>query len=576
VSEHPFLHSIYTKLVVTFLLVIVPLYVVSLQINQSDARSVRDGIGSSLRSQVHFYMNSLELEFDQVIRFQQELATHTQLDMLSNASAIMTTEEKRKAILEVQQQLIQLKFSSKYIENTKAYVPELGGVITASQPYFELPEAEFDAMRNYEHYTGLPFYNWEGKLYVRYINPLLMTAPGFPPFLLATEINQRKIKQTLQQIIYDGVGGTALISEKRDWQIATDSDTQILETIMTTAQESGGHTSEMRSIRYQERDYLYVYDHSPSLGASLIIYVPEDEVFGPLKRNRERIWYLSIFSLIVVALVSYIIYRLVLRPLRKFMIAFRQVGNGNFNITIDSRNKDEFAMLFTHFNQTVKKLEELVYEVYEQKYRAQNAELKQLQSQINPHFLYNSFFTIYRMAKLKDTIQIEKFATYLGNYYRFITRNSSDEVTLGEEVEHARTYVDIQFLRFQDRMFVEFAPLPSEWESFRVPRLILQPIIENAFEYALENKAEDGLLTISFVAASDGIKMIVEDNGDELPDATLDQLNQQLRVRSTGHETTGIINVHRRLQLKYGEKATVQLSRGSSGGLRVVLFIPNK
>ncbi|GJM75129.1 hypothetical protein HMSSN036_73450 [Paenibacillus macerans] len=103
---------------------------------------------------------------------------------------------------------------------------------------------------------------------------------------------------------------------------------------------------------------------------------------------------------------------------------------------------------------------------------AQRAELKQLQSQINPHFLYNSFFILNTMAKTGDTERIEQFTTLLGEYFEFVTRNASDLVALEQEIHHARMYAEIQELRFSRRIQVRFDTLPDELRSIPVPRLI--------------------------------------------------------------------------------------------------------
>ena len=237
---------------------------------------------------------------------------------------------------------------------------------------------------------------------------------------------------------------------------------------------------------------------------------------------------MSLFSLLIIAIISYVVYRLIHSPLRMFIAAFRHVGNGHFNVSIERSSKDEFAYLYRHFNQTVRKLQELVYEVYEQKYRTQHAELKQLQSQINPHFLYNSFFTIYRMAKFGEVDNIERFTKYMGDYYRFITRDGVEEVSIREESAHARNYTEIQLFRFNDRLSVSFGDIPDELADVKVPRLTLKPIMENAFAHALEDKAEGGYMEVSYRLLEDRAIVTVEDNGGKLDEAMLQFLRRRL------------------------------------------------
>jgi len=563
-------NSIYTKLVLTFLLVIVPLYVIVLQINRSDVESVKMGIAQSISSQSDFYLSNLEMEFEQMIRFQQELGSNTELDTLSNAADIMTNEEKRKAILSIHQQLLHLKSSSKHIENAKAFLPLLGTVISANHPYFDMSLDEFQAMLIGASAPSNPFFAWQNRLFITFVQPRLIGIED-PPLLLAVEINTWRMTQTMDRFQYNGTGGAALISASGDWLISGGSDRALVESIMARP-DAASAGAKLTTITLDGQSYIYNKIQSDMLGATFITYVPEADVLSPLKKNRDRIWYVSAFSLLVVVIVSYLIYRWIHRPLRTFILAFRQVGNGQLNVSIERSSKDEFAYLYQHFNLTVRKLQELVQEVYEQKYRTQLAEFKQLQSQINPHFLYNSFFTIYRMAKFKEVDNIERFTKFLGDYYRFITRDphQQDEVPLAEEIRHARNYVDIQLFRFGDRMTVRFDELPKQYDGLMVPRLILQPIIENAFHYALENNSAYGELTIAFLAADGQLTIRVEDNGGALDDETIAALNRRMEQTQPEGGTTGLVNVNYRLRLKYGTQG-LSFSRSPGGGMQVDL-----
>jgi two-component system, sensor histidine kinase YesM len=206
----------------------------------------------------------------------------------------------------------------------------------------------------------------------------------------------------------------------------------------------------------------------------------------------------------------------------------------------------------------------------------QRAELRQLQAQINPHFLYNSFFILYRMAKDEDYDNITTFLKYLAEYYRFITRDVQSEVPLASEVAHAHNYTEIQLMRFSRRISASFAELPERYRDMLVPRLILQPVIENAFEHGLKDVAEHGELIVEFIERDGTLLIGVEDNGTCLTDGDLDAMRSKLETGSEPFESTGIINIHRRLRLKFGEKSGLLLSRGNFGGLRVELKLEMK
>jgi two-component system sensor histidine kinase YesM len=266
----------------------------------------------------------------------------------------------------------------------------------------------------------------------------------------------------------------------------------------------------------------------------------------------------------------------------KLVDAFKEVEQGNLDISADHRGSDEFAYLFRGFNSMVNQLKRLIDQVLKQKILAQRSELKQLQSQINPHFLYNSFFILHGMVLQRDYENLEKFSRQLGSYYQFLTRSTSDEIPLQREVEHARTYAEIQARRFRNRIRLEFGDLPEDRHELVVPRLIIQPLLENAFEHGLRNKISDGVVSVRFVSEPERFAISVADNGDEIDEQMIVGMRDLLAPdggtlealeRSGFTEHTGLANVHRRLQLKFGKDSGLRLRLGEAGGLEAELVI---
>ena len=238
------------------------------------------------------------------------------------------------------------------------------------------------------------------------------------------------------------------------------------------------------------------------------------------------------------------------------------------------KHRDEFKYIYERFNSMLINLRLLIDQVYIQKILVQKAELRQLQTQINPHFLYNSFFILHRWIKYGYTDGAIQFSYQLGNYFQFLTRNSADEVPLSLEIEHARTYIDIQAIRFSNKLDVHFEELQAEYYSIMVPRLILQPIIENAFNHGLENIVDRMILSIKFTQSGNMLNIIVEDNGNVLEDSVIERMKQALDDESGSNEITGMVNIHRRIRSKFGKECGVSLARSELGGLKVIISIP--
>lgn len=266
-------------------------------------------------------------------------------------------------------------------------------------------------------------------------------------------------------------------------------------------------------------------------------------------------------------------YYLIRRPMRKLLHSLQRLEKGELDVRITHSLNDEYTYLYETFNSMAAALQNLIEMNYKQRLLTKEAEMKQLQAQINPHFLYNSFFILYRMTQDEDYDRLSEFLHYLSDYYRFITRNARSEVALRDELKHAENYARIQEIRFSHRLRVELGALPESVQGLRVPRLILQPVLENAFGHGLRDVTENGLLRVSFREEDDSLFIDVENNGPAVPDDTLQALRAALSSDSEQIETTALVNIHRRLRLKFGPDSGVQIEHGGDGGLRVTLVI---
>jgi len=249
------------------------------------------------------------------------------------------------------------------------------------------------------------------------------------------------------------------------------------------------------------------------------------------------------------------------------------VEAGDLEIKIEHKHDDEFRYIYRRFNAMLDKINLLINQVFTQRILTQKAELKQLQSQVNPHFLYNCFFILYNIAYAEGCDTVARFANQLGNYFQLITRSAKDEVPLSREVEHARVYTEIQTMRFSNRISVQFEELPECYAGLIVPRLILQPVIENAYEHGLARVKAGGWIHISFHPFDGRLCIRVEDNGEGLEAQEFQRLRDVFDNKIQECEATGMINIHRRLQIRFGAESKLAISGGEAGGTKVEIII---
>ncbi len=259
------------------------------------------------------------------------------------------------------------------------------------------------------------------------------------------------------------------------------------------------------------------------------------------------------------------------RPLQEVVGAFGEVQKGNLDIRIFHEPQDEFGYIYASFNRMVERIVTLIENVKEQGRLLQNAELMQLQSQINPHFLYNSFYLIRIMAKNESYEQIIPFVTSLAKYYRFLNKETEQNIPLLREAEHMENYIEIQQMRFGDKITVDRGELPQEASDFKVPKLILQPVVENAYNYGVKNMLEGGKIRIRYELDGKWLLIEIGDNGSGGSDEMLRVMRENIadyKGRSAGH---ALSNIDRRLKLAFGEECGIFLMKSGMGGLTVRL-----
>lgn len=281
-------------------------------------------------------------------------------------------------------------------------------------------------------------------------------------------------------------------------------------------------------------------------------------------------WTLFVVDILVILLFIRSINYYYVDYLHKIIEGIRQVNQGNMNVRLVVDRGDELGQIGENFNYMVDKVKALIEEVTEMSEKKNQAEIKALESQINPHFLYNTLDAINWMAVQKDEMEISKMINNLGFILRYSTNQSNEQVNISEMEEWLKAYVSLYQLRygysFEFEIYVE-----HEVRNVRIYKLLVQPIVENAIIHGLKDM-EGGLLRvdIGFAEQPERIHVIVEDNGAGMEQDKVDFYNE--RNRDWSHsEGIGLANIFERMQLYYGEEAEWHIS--SMRGLGTVMEI---
>ena len=258
------------------------------------------------------------------------------------------------------------------------------------------------------------------------------------------------------------------------------------------------------------------------------------------------------------------------QPINRFMGEVQSLEEeGVIRLSQPPGNNMDF--LYSAFLGVSDKLKASMEQVYNNKLLAYQSEIKFLQAQVNPHFLYNSFYHLYRMAKMEDNEGVAEMSRRLSSYYRYITRSGENVVPLSMEYENVKDYTEIQTIRFGDRIKVELEPLPREYAGMEVPRFVLQPLFENAYNHGVE-KITGGIIRLRFETRPEELVIYVENNG-ACADRDMEALSAYLEDRGENRAVTALKNVKSRMRLLGGD---LTVSHGSLGGFCTTLILPRR
>ena len=318
---------------------------------------------------------------------------------------------------------------------------------------------------------------------------------------------------------------------------------------------------------------IYTISRSEKTGWTVVGCTNVAELLKDSKKARS-IYVLVAAILVVVALVlSNFIARNITRPLQQLRDSMARVQEGDFGAAeVEVTSRNEVGSLTRSFNVMTSRIQELMKQnIYEQQQK-RKSELKALQSQINPHFLYNTLDSIIWMAEGKKNEEVVVMTASLARLLRQSISNEEEQVPIGQEVEYARSYLTIQKMRYKDKLEFQIQ-VDAQIMGVPIIKLVLQPLIENAIYHGLKYKEGKGLLIVRGYREGENAVIQIKDNGAGMDEQTLSHIFEKHKVnyRSNG---VGVYNVQKRLQLYYGMDYGITYSSKQGEGTTASIVIP--
>ena len=338
--------------------------------------------------------------------------------------------------------------------------------------------------------------------------------------------------------------------------------------------ESNGNSSYILKVKNLSGNYTRVFVSSiPYTKDWLLCTMIEDnQIYGQTNNIINLIVRLGLFFLLVAILFSIIISGSIVKPIQKLKYNMLEVSSGNLDSYYSVENKDEISILGNAFNKMLDDIKGLIDQVYIIENQKRNAELKSLQSQINPHFLYNTLDTAQWKALEYNAFEVADIINLLSGFFRLSLSDGKEFITIDDELQHVANYLEIQKIRYKEKVNYTIN-MDESLKPYLIPKLILQPLVENSIYHGLKLKKQKGFINIDIYSKNEYLLIKVEDNGLGIDPGKLKLLRENLD-NSIESEHYGLYNINERLKLTFKDKYEITIESKFEIGTKVLIQIP--
>jgi two-component system sensor histidine kinase YesM len=581
-----------SKLLITYmLLTVVPIVLIGLFSYSHYTKSVQDPLGEYMPKFLNQANHDIEQHIQQLGGLSEWISDSEQ------ALAILRREDKSdRALLERDTAYMNDYLSQTYVNGSN---PDVLGVyvLSGDQLYYSSKWVfqEQDWKWQLRRYSGSEPTQWQGRL-IQQEEVKLHFANKIPYVMLKKQLfdtDNRKmlgsmfiaidlsfIDRIFRNIESDEEGEGKMWLMNESGLIVYHTNPALIGTVDMNKKSypllngsfrtKGSDTPSLISLNQSSRGLI--------LAHSLPIKKLTSEVDAIQKRNAVLL--LSIFLLTAVVFV-YFSWKFI-QPLKRLSSMMKNVEMGKFQVNYELQSRDEIGTLATSLNSMITTIRDLIQKNYQIEIRQKEAELYALQSQINPHFMYNTLETIGMAVEEGETEAVVDMVTLLGRMLRFSVSNLSRSVTIAEEVQHVKDYLTIQKFRFEDRLAFEIVEQRAgDLQNLYSPKFILQPVVENAIKHGLEKRRKLEIqisIGQEFGAQSGNVEMVfrIRDNGPGISAERLMELEKLLKNESFQHKSSqfGLSNVNARIKMMHGSEYGLQMHSIEGLGTEIIIRIP--
>lgn len=398
----------------------------------------------------------------------------------------------------------------------------------------------------------------------------IMDESGKKIGVLAAQVNSEVFENYFSNT-QKGLSGETIVIDETGLPVLY-SNRRLYEHFSECLDENLEMRSRWKTIKLGAEEYMLIQGDVENIRAKLFIFIPMQDILFNISVLTKFLLLICFIVLLVSILCTAIISRYFYRPIGVLKSNMHQVKDGNLSVTIAETRKDDFQDIYDTFNDMTCRLEQLIQTVAEERTLNESAELRLLQEQLNPHFLYNTLDSIYSIAKIHKEDQIAEIVAAMSRFFRVSLSNGKNIVTMAEAADIARSYLIIQKIRFGNRINYSIE-IEEGLAKVQVPKLLLQPIVENSIYHGIERKKGGGTIQIRISFLDEFCCIKVADDGIGMETEQLEEIKKQLYSDEVC-QYFAVRNLAKQLRILYKGKERFRIDSKIGEGTCVTILLP--
>ncbi|TXK73510.1 sensor histidine kinase [Paenibacillus sp. N3.4] len=386
------------------------------------------------------------------------------------------------------------------------------------------------------------------------------------------------IKESSLSAIYQKIGsiqdGGYFIANEQGIVVSSQHPEELLQEVSDPAMKewiiSSDSTSDLTS--FQNGKALVVSSELPAFSWKLISMAPLESLTADTRKITLLIIFIGLVCLFFALLGAGMLSQLIAKPIVGLTKHMKKVKEGTLDLEFQVQSEDEIGLLASGFNAMIRRIQELLTNINFEQKKKREYELALIQAQIKPHFLYNTLDVIYTLSEMGRARDVQRTTKALADFYRVALSKGKETITLEEEVRNVKDYLSIQRIRYSDVFTFDF-DIQNEVLSGLIPKLTIQPLVENAIYHGLKTKGSLGHLKVVGEIMDGKLKIAVRDDGVGI---SADRLQALTNKADSLEEAVGygLRNVNDRIQLYFGEEYGLHIESEEGQGTEVTLWLP--